>query len=363
MMQAPIPERFKISHFMVAYVIVSMQIGIGVLGYQRIIAKEAGYDAWISILIAGIVIHLLIWVIYKICEAVNGDVITANVYVFGKILGNIINILFFFYFTLLGVSVMAGLAEVIQTWIFPNLKPFNFSLIYLLLGIYIVYGGFRTVAGISFLGLAIPAYLLFSFGFAIKYGDFTNLLPILDHSPKQLLKGAYSMSLSFLGFEALLFFYPYIKKPKESKKWVHIGVLSTTLIYTGLAIISFAYFPSGLLNKSIWATLEMWKIVRLPILERFEYLGIANWTLIILPNVTISLWCASRILKRVYHVVQRKGVIFVAIACLLLVLLIDSRERMDFLFNINSKIGFALAFVYPPILYIGLIIAKKVKGK
>ncbi len=363
MMQAPIPERLKISHFMVAYVIVSMQIGIGVLGYQRVIAKDAGYDAWISILIAGIAIHFLIWVIFKICEAVDGDIITANVYVFGKVIGNCINTLFIFYFILTGVSVLAGLVEVIRTWVFLNLNPFYFALIYLLLGIYIVYGGFRTVAGISFLGLAIPAYLLFSFGFAIKYGDFTNLLPVLDHTPVQLLKGAYIMSLSFLGFEILLFFYPFIKKPNESKKWVHIGVLTTTLIYTALAIISFAYFPSGLLNKSIWATLEMWKIVRLPIAERFEYLGIANWTLILLPNVTLSLWCASRVLKRVYRVSQRKGVLFIAGACLLFVLQVDSRERMNLLFDINSKVGFALAFVFPFVLYIALLVAKKVKAK
>lgn len=362
-MQAPIPERFKISHFMVAYVIVAMQIGIGVLGYQRVIAKAAGYDAWISILIAGVWIHIIIWVIYKICEAIDGDVMTANVYAFGKVIGNSINTLFIFYFILTGVSVLGGLVEVIRTWVFLNLNPFYFTLVYLLLGIYIVYGGFRTVVGISFLGLAIPAYLLFSFGFAIKYGDFTNLLPVLDHSPIQLLKGAYSMSLSFLGFEVLLFFYPYIKKPKKSKKWVHIGVLTTTLIYTALAIISFAYFPSGLLNKSIWATLEMWKIVRLPIVERFEYLGIANWTLIILPNVAISLWCASRILKRVFHVTQRKGVLFIAAACLILVLQIDSRERMNLLFDFNSKVGFALAFIYPFFLYLSLLIAKKVKAK
>ena len=32
----------------------SLQIGIGILGYQRVILKNAGYDAWISLIIAGI---------------------------------------------------------------------------------------------------------------------------------------------------------------------------------------------------------------------------------------------------------------------------------------------------------------------
>ncbi|MBR8645717.1 GerAB/ArcD/ProY family transporter [[Brevibacterium] frigoritolerans] len=37
-----------------------MQIGVGVLGFERIIAKEAGQDAWISVLISGLIINVLL---------------------------------------------------------------------------------------------------------------------------------------------------------------------------------------------------------------------------------------------------------------------------------------------------------------
>jgi spore germination protein AB len=362
-MQQSVPESLKISPFMAAFVIVSMQIGIGVLGFQRIIAKDAGYDAWISVIIAGVTINILVWMMYKICEAVNGDVITANVYVFGKIIGNSINTFFIFYFLMTCVAVLAGLVEVIRTWMFLTLNPLLFASVYLLLGIYIVNGGFRTVVGIAFFGLAVPSYLLFSFIYAVRYGDFTNLLPILDHSPIDLLKSAYHMTLTFLGYGVLLFFYPFIKEPNKSKKWVHFGVLTTTFIYTALAIVSFAYFPAGLLQKSIWATLEMWKIVKLPFIERFEYLGIANWSLIILPNVAIALWVASRVAKRVYHVSQRKVVWFIALIILIVVLNMNSRDRMNLFFDLQSKVGFTLAYIYTPFLFLSLLIKKKVKKK
>ncbi|WP_448897023.1 hypothetical protein [Cytobacillus pseudoceanisediminis] len=42
MQEQPIPDRLKISPFLVFYLIMSMQIGIGVLSYQRVIAKDAG---------------------------------------------------------------------------------------------------------------------------------------------------------------------------------------------------------------------------------------------------------------------------------------------------------------------------------
>lgn len=43
----------------------SLQIGVGVLGYQRIIAQFAGYDAWISLIIAGIATHIVYFVCLK----------------------------------------------------------------------------------------------------------------------------------------------------------------------------------------------------------------------------------------------------------------------------------------------------------
>ncbi|MGM0902691.1 MAG: GerAB/ArcD/ProY family transporter [Bacillota bacterium] len=362
-MQQSIPESLKISPFMAAFVIVSMQIGIGVLGFQRLISKDAGYDAWISVIGAGLAVHIIVWIMYKICEAVDGDVITANVFVFGKIIGNSINTFLILYFIMTCLTLLSGLIEVIRTWMFLGLNQVFFASVYLILGIYIVNGGFRTVVGISLFGIVVPAYLLFSFLAPLRYGDFTNMLPILDHTPVQFLKSAYSMTLTYLGYGVLLFFYPFIKEPQKSKKWVHIGLLTVTLFYTFLTVITFAYFPLALLQKSIWATLEMWKIVKLPFIERFEYLGLANWALVVLPNVAISLWVASRIAKRVYQINQRKAVIVVAAIVLIFVLMLDSRDRINTFHDLHAKIGFILAFLYTPFLYIVLLIKKKVKAK
>ncbi len=362
-MQERVPERRQISPFMALFVIVAMQTGMGILSFQQLIAKDAGYDAWLSVIGAGLTVHLLVWMMYKICEAVDGDLMSAHVFLFGKVIGNSISTLFIFYFSVNCITTLGSLIEVIRTWMFPSLNSFWFASVYLLLGIYIVNGGFRTVVGISFFGLLIPSYLLLSFIYPIKYGDVTNLLPIFDHTPMELIRSAYYMAPTFFGYGILMFFYPFIKKPQESKKWVHVGVLTSTFINTGLAIISFIYFPPGLLQRSIWPTLEMWKIVSLPFVERFEYLGIANWTLVIVSNVAIALWCASRIAKRVYKITQRKAVLIVAIMCLLFVLQVDTSERMKIIFHINTKIGIVAAYIYTPLIYLLMLIKQKVKAK
>lgn len=361
--QQSVPERLQVSPFLVLYLIMSMQIGIGVLGYQRIIAKDAGYDAWLSVLAAGLSIHIIVWMIYKICGTVEGDIVAANAYVFGKKIGNVLSSIFIIYLLVFGLAVLRTFIEVIQVWMFLEMSVFWFSSVFLLLSVYIVFGGFRTVAGIAFFGLVLPSYLLLTFVFAIKYAEFRNLLPIFDHSATDLAKGAFHMSLTYIGFEIPIFFYPFIKDAKKSQKWAHLGVFLTTMIYTILAIITFAYFSEEQLAKSIWATLEMWKIVSMPFVERFEYIGIANWNLIILPNICIALWGSSLILKRAFKLKQRKGVIILALICLISINYFDTRSKINMLNDWTGRIGFAVTYVYIPFLFFATLIAKKVKKK
>ncbi|MBU8880834.1 spore germination protein [Bacillus sp. FJAT-29790] len=363
MQEHTIPERLKISPFLVLHMIMSMQIGIGILGYQREIAKYAGYDAWISILFAGACIHIILWMIYKIAETVNGDLVSAHIYIAGNFGGKLLSFPFILYFTVYALSILRSFIEIVQVWMFPEMSVFWFTFAFMLLSMYIVFGGFRTVVGITVFGLLLPAYLYFTFTPNVQFSNINNLLPIWDHSVKDLLLSAYKMSLSYAGFEIVLFFYPFIKNPKQSKKWGHLALLSTTFVYFSFAILSFAYFSEEQLAKEVWPTLTMWKIFKLSFVERFEYVGIANWNLIILPNVCIAIWVASRLIKRIFNIKQKKGIYFIVIVNLIVINFFDSREKIKMLEDFTSKMSFGFIFFYIPLLFIATLITKKVKKK
>ncbi|KAB2334778.1 GerAB/ArcD/ProY family transporter [Cytobacillus depressus] len=361
MQEQPIPEGVKISPFFVFYLISSMQIGIGILGFQRIIVGYSGNDAWISVLFAGLSLHIIMWMMYRIMETVNGDFVTAHKFIFGNIVGKILSSIFIIYFTLIALTILRTYIEVIQVWMFPDLSTFWFSLLFLLLCTYIIFGGFRTVVGIAFFSMLLPSYVHLTFGFNLRFSNYIHLLPVFDHSIKEILIGSFHMSLTYLGSEIILFCYPFIKEPQKSKKWAHLGLLFSTFIYTSFMIVTIVYFSEEQLEKSIWATLTMWKIVKFPFVERIEYIGIANWNLIILPNVCIALWIASRLLKRLINIRQRKGVFFIALIILIVGPFIDTREKIGFLNNLTGKVGFVFNYIYIPFLFISLLIAKKVK--
>jgi spore germination protein AB len=363
MLKQQVAENAKISPFLVFYLIVGMQIGIGILGFQRPIAKAAGYDSWISVVAAGLTIHVIIWMIYKITETAGGDLVHVHEFIFGKKIAKLLSSLFILYELMLSITVLRAFIEIVQVWVFRDITPFWYGLAYLILCIYIVYGGFRTVAGIAFFSCILPSYLLLTFVYPIQFSDITNIQPIFDHSFKDMMKAFYQMSLTYTGYEALLFFYPFIKDPQKSKKWAHMAVFTTTFIYTILALITFSYFAEKQLQETIWGTLNMWKIVEMPFVERFEYIGIANWNLIILPNVCIPLWVASRIGKRIFHIRQKIGVIVIAAFCLITLSFIKTRTQVLFLSDLTGKISFVFSYIYIPFLFIAAMIAKKVKQR
>jgi spore germination protein AB len=362
-MNSNVPESKQISPFLVFFLIHTMQSGIGVLGFQRFIAKAAGYDAWISIIFTGIVIHILLWMMFKMLEIANGDMTSIHTFVLGKKIGKFLSSIFILYFSLYVVTILRGYIEIVQVWMFPELRTFWFALVFLILVTYIVFGGLRTVAGMAFFSVILPLYIAVLFIIIIPHADFTNLLPMFDHSVKELLLASRNMSFSLLGFETLLFFYPFIQHPEKSKKWAHFGSLFSIILLIYLAILSFGYFSEEQLQKNVWPTLTMWKIIKLPFVERFEYIGITNWALIILPNLCICLWCASRIAKQIFSIRQKTSVLFIAILCLIAISLLSTRQQINILTNFTAKVGFYFNIIYIPLLFAATLIAKKVKSR
>ncbi|WP_096154903.1 MULTISPECIES: GerAB/ArcD/ProY family transporter [Bacillus] len=359
-----IPERFQISPFLVFFLLHAAQFGVGVLGYQRIIAMSAGHDAWMGIIIIGIYIHIIVWLIYSLLEkSGGGDLVQAHQFAFGKWFGNALSLLFALYFVATTITVLRTYIEVVQIWLFPDIKTWLFVLLFLFLVYYIVSGGFRIVTGIAFFGTILPSYLLITFVLPGEFMEFRNLLPIYDTTVKDLLLSAKDMSLTVIGFEALLVYYPYLKDPGKSKRWAHLSILTTNAIYLFIAIITFAYFSEKMLEKQIWATLTIWKIIELPFVERVEYIGIANWCLIILPNVCIFIWAGSRVAKRVANVKHRLTLIVLVLLIFGISLLFEDRKNIHILNDYVGKVGFYLVFAYIPFLFLVVSFVKWRKEK
>lgn len=337
-MQSTVEERFQVSPYLVFFLIHSIQIGVGVLTFQAEIVKWAGNDAWISILLAGLAIHVLIWMMYKILNKEKTDIISINQKLFGKWLGNFFNISLLLYFLLISMC-----------------------LIFLPLIYYIVEGGFRVVTGICFFGVVLPLYLLLTLLFPLEFAHYGNLLPVLTHSLTEIFLSSKHMTLSYIGFSTLFIYYPFIKEPEKSQKWAHFGVAFSTFIYFITFIVTIIFYSEEQLKTNLWPTLGLWKIIEMPFKERFEYIGISSWAIVILPNITLAIWAFMRGVKRVFKLKQRKTLLFSLFVMLIIVPLIKDYNQIQILSNCLSYAGYVVFFGYIPLIFIIHFIYSKVK--
>jgi spore germination protein (amino acid permease) len=354
-----VKENYLISGYFVFFLITASQIGVGALYFQSILIKDAGQDAWISIVLMGLSLHIIIWMIYRMLGNPAKDIIDLHQAFFGKFLGNTLSLLLVGYFFIKSLDVLQNYIKIVQVWVFPTLRTWELATVLILLMYYLVSGGFRLLTGFSFFAVLVSTGFMFAFYFPIQFGNTHNLLPFFNHSFQELVQASKSSCVIFLGFETILIYFPFLKSAEKNVKWAHYSLLFTTIKYIIVMIVTIVYFSQGQLKHLLWPTLTMSKIIELSFLERFEYFFIFLWIIVIIPSLCIPIWCCTRIMKRVTKLKPRLSLILVLIPLFLIALRYDKRLEIVAFGRFISTIGFYLIFGYIPLLFIIYVIRKK----
>ncbi len=346
-----------ISGYFVFFLIVVSKTAANILNIPSLVLGSAGQDAWISIILMGLSLHLIVWMIYKMLGYPAKDVIDLHRMLIGNFMGNAVSLLLIGYYFIIALFLFRTYVEIVQVWVFPTLR--TWAVAGLLIGMiyYAVSGGFRIVAGFSFFGALIP--LIFLLYFPIRQGNLHYLLPVLNHSFLDLLKPAKSSCFIFLGIETLLIYFPFLKLPEKNAKWAHIALLFSTFKHTALIIVTLMYFSQGLLKHTLWSTLVMTKIVELSFIARIEYIVIFMWLLVVIPAVCLPIWCCTRIMKRVTTLKPRLSLPFILATLFIAALMFNEHMKIEALQTFVSEIGFYFIYAYIPVIFIIYIIRKK----
>lgn len=362
-MPVKVAENHQVSPYFLVFIIYSIQVGIGILSYQRVLAETAGTDSWITILISGMVMLVILWMMFRLLERSEGDIIAIHKELLGKWLGGFLSIILCLYFLSMALVVLRTYTEIVQVWMFPRISYWQIGAVVAVTGYAFISGGFRSLTGIAFLSAIYGSPLFFTLFFPLSYAHYDNLLPMFQHSPWAIALSTQKMILNYEGFGLLLIFYPFIKRPKKAKKWAFYGIFITTYLYIIMMIIALVYYPKNQLNNVLWPTIDMWKIVDLPFMERFEYIGITIWFFVIMPNLCLTLWGATRGLKRLFQFNQRITAVVLFVIIYILGYFLNNRNTITEFNDLLSKFGFFFLCGYIPFLFILQTIVQKVKKR
>ncbi|WP_093216609.1 GerAB/ArcD/ProY family transporter [Sediminibacillus albus] len=355
-----VKPNLRIKAFYLFFIITSLQTGSGIMGVPRYIFMEAKQDAWISVLIAGGLIHLVVAVMLVILNKYeNADILGIQMDIFGKWIGKLLGTGYIIYFFFVLVSVLVDYIQVIQIFVFPRVSPWLLSLMLILLIIYAVSGGLRVAVGVTFLFFFFSLWLLIFLYKPISLMDFEHFQPVLQASPAELLRGARKTVYSYIGLEILFFIYPFIDNKRKAKQSAHLGVLLTTFLILLVTVICIGYFSGRELVEQIWPVLVLFKIVEYAIIGRFDVLVVTEWMMVILPNIIFLTWMITYSMKRLYKVPQRKALYAVGATAFVGAGLVKNEVVILNYIDRVATAGFWIAFVYPMLLFPIVLIKRR----
>ncbi len=210
----------------------------------------------------------------------------------------------------------------------------------------------------------ITSFILFLLiYFPINLGNLSHLMPVWNHSCSELFQASKASYGIYIGFEALLVYFPFIRSIEKQTKWAHLGMLTNTLQFVVITISNLLYYSQGLLRRTLYPLLGVTKIIEFDFVERIEFIFIFCWVILFIPSLCISIWCCTRILKRVTHLNPRTSLVFVLAILFLVVVQINEKYEVNSLGDFTVQAGFYFVFAYIPVLFILFLIRRKRKAK
>lgn len=354
-----------VSPYLFFFLIHASQTGVAVLTFQTKIIKGAGHNAWISVFALGLILHVIFaMMLFILKQSSTGDILSFHREVFGKVFGGLLNILMAAYFSISSLFAIYTYIDLLRIWVFKGIASWEFSLLLSVVIFYIIAGGFRIVTAVAYWGTIIPGFLYLFVFYLLNYVELSYLQPFFQYGVKDHLLSAKEAIPMYLGFETVLVYFPFIKDRDKAYKWGHFGLLFTTIIYTILAIMTFIFFSLGKLEHLTWPTLTMIKIIQFPFLERFEFIFIFTWLLVVMPVICIYLWSAVRSIKLTIPKIKPT---YLLVGILLVFHFVNS-ELIEIEFSylwgrIYLYGGMFFLFCYIPILFLIAFVKSKVKSQ
>ena len=258
--------------------IVTLQIGPGILSLPNFLAIDCGHDGWISILIYGIIITAVISIIIRLMNRYNNkSIYKINKLLYGKYLGGLLNLLVVLYIWYAACLCLRGYTNVIHINLLRT-TPSLAICIFILMPIY-----YLTWYGLKYVGrFASMIYLTLSFCclmFLLVFRDLklSFLMPIGQSGIEGVKASFHSCIFALLGYELISVIYPEITNKKKAMKYAIGSNIITTIFFMILLLVVTSFFGEEMLKKGLFSTITLSRSYRAPIIERMDILFISIW--------------------------------------------------------------------------------------
>lgn len=334
----------KITKSQLYFVMIQSQMGIGVLSLPSVTQKTAKGDAWITTIIAGIFIEIILVIYWLLLKRFPTLILTEfTKKIVGKGLGKILNISIYMYFVLTACFAVIFIVNLINTWLLPLTPSWTISLLIMIASVYLAIDDIKIIARFftlaSFLILIIIILSVLNFTHEL---DFQYVRPIGHSGIKNILLGSSDSLISMLGFEILLLTYPYVQdKEKGYLKTISLGNLSITFLYTFFVFTTLISFSPVIIKQIKEPLLYIFRGLSYQLIDRLDLIFISIWIVPMTTSVVAYLFMASKSISK-----QKKSYSKLVVANGILIFCITLIPVDDLLLNKLSELIKYLSYIF-----------------
>lgn len=342
--------------------IIAVQLGIGLLTLPSDVVRVAGHDGWLSVLSGGLLFFIATIAIIALCNRFEGSsIFDINRAIFGKLFSYIINTVFLIYLVTVAITCLTSFAFAVGAWFFQSTPMWALVPYISIPSVYLAYKGLKGVCRFNFLLVALIPILLSLVLFTLKNVQIHNLMPVGVHGLPKIAGAFPKTALCYLGFETLLFVFPYIKDRQHVLKYTSLGFVSMILILTIFTADSIAVFGEDMLKMRISAFVGFAKMISVPVLERIDLYYFSAWIAAMVLALNAYMFLAYNAVRTIYRINSHRICHTVISAIVVIISVFTARDIYTTLMLNNFAAFGMMAFgaAYPVLLLLIAWIARK----
>lgn len=365
-------ENWKINGSQFKILVILCFIGSSILLAPGTLSSEAKQDAWISSILGLVISLLLVWLYNSLGNLFpNMTLLEYTEKIFGKWISRIIYI-FFIIFLFINCSMLLYIVgDFMITQIMPE-TPIQFiTILFTLVIIIATRLGLETFAraGEILYPLVIILFMVLML-FLLPEVDTKRLTPLLESSPKALLKGTvlYASFSSFPLIVLLVLFPTCVNNLKEAKKSFLRGALIGSVIIVIMTFFCISVLGHNITTRTTYPTYILAKEIDLAdFIQRIEAIIAIIWLITMFYKTLLYFYGSVLGLSQIFNLKDYRPITLpMGMILVILSLVVYPNSTYAATWNTTTWIPYVLTFgfVYPLILLlIGGLRKKREKRK
>ena len=182
--------------------IVTLQIGPGILSLPNSLAIDCGHDGWIFILIYGLIITAVISIIIRLMNRYNNkSIYKINMLLYGKYLGGLLNLLIVIYIWYAACLCLNGYTNVIHTTLLRTTPSLAICIFILIPIYYLTWYGLKYVVRFASMIYLTLSFCCLMFLLVFRELKLSFLMPIGQSGIEGIKSSFHSCVFALLGYE------------------------------------------------------------------------------------------------------------------------------------------------------------------